>query len=155
MTFSEFKRDIERHFGHYPTADQDHAIDVFMKFLASRESMPGMILRGSAGTGKTSIVAAMVQTLADLRQKVVLLAPTGRAAKVLAQNCGQAASTIHRKIYRQKTGSADFSLDINLHVDTLFVVDEASMISTLPQVQSEGMPNFMGNGGGAIDDLVT
>ena len=155
MTFTEFKRDIERHFGHYPTADQDRAINVFSEFLASRDSMPAMILRGSAGTGKTSIVAAMVQTLIDLRQKVVLLAPTGRAAKVLALNCKRPASTIHRKIYRQKTGSADFSLDINLHVDTLFVVDEASMISTQPQVQSEGMPMFMGNGGGVIDDLVT
>ena len=155
MTFSEFKRDIEHHFGHYPTADQDNAINVFSQFLASRDSMPAMILRGSAGTGKTSLVAAMVQTLIDLRQKVVLLAPTGRAAKVLSLNCERPASTIHRKIYRQKTGSADFSLDINLHVDTLFVVDEASMISTLPQVQSEGMPNFIGNGGGVIDDLVT
>ena len=113
-----------------------------------------MILRGSAGTGKTSLVAAMVQTLLDLKQKVVLLAPTGRAAKVLAINCQRPASTIHRKIYRQKTGG-EFNLDINLHADTLFVVDEASMISTMPQVQTDGMPMFNGNGGGVIDDLVT
>ena len=113
-----------------------------------------MILRGSAGTGKTSLVAAMVQTLLDLKQKVALLAPTGRAAKVLAINCQRPASTIHRKIYRQKTGG-EFNLDINLHADTLFVVDEASMISTMPQVQTDGMPMFNGNGGGVIDDLVT
>ena len=117
--------------------------------------MPVMLLRGSAGTGKTSIVAAMVQTLLDLQQKVVLMAPTGRAAKVLAQNCGVPATTIHRKIYRQKTLSSDFSLDINLHTDTLFVVDEASMISTIPQIPTEGMPVFKGNGGGVIDDLIT
>ena len=155
MTFSEFKNDILGHFGHEPSADQDHAIDVFMRFLACRSGMPSMILRGSAGTGKTSLVAAMVQTLLDLRQKVVLLAPTGRAAKVLSLNCQRPASTIHRKIYRQKTGSSDFNLDINLHTDTLFIVDEASMISTQPQLQMDGMPMFHGNGGGVIDDLVT
>ncbi len=155
MTFSDFKIDIQRHFGHSPSHDQDHAIDVFSQFLACRQGMPAMILRGSAGTGKTSLVAAMVQTLLDLRQKVVLLAPTGRAAKVLSLNSQRPASTIHRKIYRQKTGSSDFNLDINLHTDTLFVVDEASMISTVPQLPADGMPMFHGNGGGVIDDLVT
>lgn len=114
-----------------------------------------MILRGSAGTGKTSLVAAIVQALVSLRQRVVLLAPTGRAAKVLALNSQHLATTIHRKIYRQKSLSDDFSLDINLHTDTVFFVDEASMISTMPQIPTEGMPMFNGNGGGLIDDLVT
>lgn len=114
-----------------------------------------MILRGSAGTGKTSLVAAIVQALLSLRQRVVLLAPTGRAAKVLALNSQHLATTIHRKIYRQKSLSDDFSLDINLHTDTVFFVDEASMISTMPQIPTEGMPMFNGNGGGLIDDLVT
>lgn len=117
--------------------------------------MTTMILRGSAGTGKTSLVAAIVQALLSLRQRVVLLAPTGRAAKVLALNSQHLATTIHRKIYRQKTLSDDFSLDINLHTDTVFFVDEASMISTMPQIPTEGMPMFNGNGGGLIDDLVT
>ena len=117
--------------------------------------MTTMILRGSAGTGKTSLVAAIVQALLSLRQRVVLLAPTGRAAKVLALNSHHLATTIHRKIYRQKTLSDDFSLDINLHTDTVFFVDEASMISTMPQIPTEGMPMFNGNGGGLIDDLVT
>ena len=156
MTFSEFKQHILRHLAFTPTADQDAAIDEYMRFLACRDGMPAMILRGSAGTGKTTLVAAMVRTLLDLKQKVVLLAPTGRAAKVLALNCGMPASTIHRKIYRQKSGGMEFGLDINLHTDTLFVVDEASMISTMPQLsQEEGMPVFQGNGGGVIDDLVT
>ena len=117
--------------------------------------MTSMILRGSAGTGKTSLVAAIVQALVSLRQRVVLLAPTGRAAKVLALNSQHLATTIHRKIYRQKSLSDDFSLDINLHTDTVFFVDEASMISTMPQIPTEGMPMFNGNGGGLIDDLVT
>lgn len=117
--------------------------------------MTTMILRGSAGTGKTSLVAAIVQALLSLRQRVVLLAPTGRAAKVLALNSQHLATTIHRKIYRQKSLSDDFSLDINLHTDTVFFVDEASMISTMPQIPTEGMPMFNGNGGGLIDDLVT
>lgn len=117
--------------------------------------MTTMILRGSAGTGKTSLVAAIVQALLSLRQRVVLLAPTGRAAKVLALNSQHLATTIHRKIYRQKSLSDDFSLDVNLHTDTVFFVDEASMISTMPQIPTEGMPMFNGNGGGLIDDLVT
>lgn len=155
MTQSEFKELIIHHFGFQPTDDQSIAIDVFGQFLACQHGMPAMILRGSAGTGKTSLVAAMVQTLLSLRQRVVLLAPTGRAAKVLSINSHRPASTIHRKIYRQKAMGGDFSLDINLHADTLFVVDEASMISTMPQERTEGMPAFLGNGGGVIDDLVT
>lgn len=163
MTTTEFKALILQHFGFPPTADQQKALDVFASFLACRGNdtgygmvkMPAMILRGSAGTGKTSIVSSMVNTLLGLQQKVVLLAPTGRAAKVLAINSHRAASTIHRKIYRQKKVGGDFSLDVNLHTDTLFVVDEASMISTMPQIASDGMPTFNGNGGGVIDDLIT
>ena len=159
MKVKEFISLILQRFGHEPTTSQTLALDVFAHFLAAGGGggpvMPVMLLRGSAGTGKTSIVAAMVKTLLALQQKVVLMAPTGRAAKVLAQNCGVPATTIHRKIYRQKTLSSDFSLDINLHTDTLFVVDEASMISTIPQVPTEGMPVFKGNGGGVIDDLIT
>lgn len=158
MTTTEFKNLILNNTPFIPTTDQQNALDVFASFLAYRgnaSDMPVMILRGSAGTGKTSIVAAMVNTLLSLEQKVVLLAPTGRAAKVLSMNCKSPASTIHRKIYRQKSIGGDFNLDINLHVDTLFVVDEASMISTEPQDHTDGFPVFNGNGGGVIDDLIT
>lgn len=155
MTTTEFKQLILQRFGFPPTQDQQHALDTFASFLAYRDDMPAMILRGSAGTGKTSIVASMVQTLVSLKQKVVLMAPTGRAAKVLSLNSHLPATTIHRKIYRQKSFGSDFTLDVNLHTDTLFVVDEASMISTIPQMEREGMPMFHGNGGGVIDDLVT
>lgn len=107
-----------------------------------------MLMRGSAGTGKTSLVAAMVQTLTSLRQKVVLMAPTGRAAKVLSISSSTPASTIHRKIYRQKALMGDFNLNDNLHTDTLFVIDEASMISSFSMSET-------GFGSGSLlDDLV-
>lgn len=154
MTTTEFKNIVLQHFGLLPTDDQRTALDTFTAFLASRHQQPAMILRGSAGTGKTSLVAAMVRTLVDLKQRVVLMAPTGRAAKVLSLNCSLPATTIHRKIYRQKKVEGDFKLDVNMHADTLFVVDEASMISTMPQQPGEGMPAFIGNGGGVIDDLI-
>ncbi len=105
-------------------------------------------MRGSAGTGKTSLVAAMVQTLVSLRQKVVLMAPTGRAAKVLSISSSLPASTIHRKIYRQKTMLGDFNLNDNLHTDTLFVIDEASMISSFSMSET----GF--GSGNLLDDLV-
>lgn len=146
---------IQRNFGHTPTQDQQHAVQVFLNLLTSERGMTTMILRGSAGTGKTSLVAAIVQTLLSLQQRVILLAPTGRAAKVLALNSRYPATTIHRKIYRQKSLGDDFSLDVNLHTDTIFFVDEASMISTIPQMPTEGMPMFNGTGGGLIDDLIT
>ena len=160
MTTVDFKNRILGNFAFPATSDQHHSLDVFASFLACRGGdgrllQPVMILRGSAGTGKTSIVAAMIKTLVELGQKVVLLAPTGRAAKVLSNNSRMPASTIHRKIYRQKKLGDDFNLDVNLHTHTLFVIDEASMISTRPQMQAEGMPVFGSEGGSVIDDLVT
>ena len=123
-------------------------LQCFGQFLASRNDMPMMLMRGSAGTGKTSLVAAMVQTLVSLRQKVVLMAPTGRAAKVLSISSSLPASTIHRKIYRQKTMLGDFNLNDNLHTDTLFVIDEASMISTFSMSET----GF--GSGNLLDDLI-
>ena len=84
MKIPEFISLILDRFGFEPTADQMNALKCFGQFLASRNDMPMMLMRGSAGTGKTSLVSAMVQTLVSLRQKVVLMAPTGRAAKVLS-----------------------------------------------------------------------
>jgi len=144
----EFISLILDRFGFEPTTDQRNALACFGRFLASRDDMPMMVMRGSAGTGKTSLVAAMVQTLVSLRQKVVLMAPTGRAAKVLSISSSLPASTIHRKIYRQKTMLGDFNLNDNLHTDTLFVIDEASMISSF----SMGETGF--GSGNLLDDLV-
>ena len=154
MTASTFKNLILQQLPFIPTQDQREAMNVFTLFIGEREGLPVMLFRGSAGTGKTSLVSAMVKTLQQLKQKVILMAPTGRAAKVLSLNSDTLATTIHRKIYRQKSLGDDFNLDVNLHTDTLFIVDEASMISTEPQVETAGMPMFRGNGGGLIDDLV-
>lgn len=148
MKIHEFISLIVQRFGFEPTSDQMNALQCFGKFLASREEMPMMLMRGSAGTGKTSLVAAMVQTLTSLRQKVVLMAPTGRAAKVLSISSSMPASTIHRKIYRQKALMGDFNLNDNLHTDTLFVIDEASMISSFSMSET-------GFGSGSLlDDLI-
>lgn len=132
MIADELSRLITSAFGLLPTHEQARALDVFSCFVTSRELRPVMIMCGSAGTGKTSLAGAIVRTMKRLGVKVVLLAPTGRAAKVLALNAGAPASTIHRKIYRQKSFTGDmtgFTLCDNLHKDTLFIVDEASMIS--------------------------
>lgn len=147
MTIQTFISLIIERFGFTPTADQLLALNTFGRFLASRAELPVMIMRGSAGTGKTSLVASMVRTLLSLQQKVVLMAPTGRAAKVLSLNAGFPATTIHRKIYRQKKFGGDFNLNFNVHADTLFVVDEASMIASF------SMSETAFGTGNLIDDL--
>ena len=129
MRREEFVQQLLQAFGYEPTADQAAAMETFTAFLADRTDRKVMILRGSAGTGKTLLASAIVRTLVRLGQKVQLMAPTGRAAKVFSLNAGQPAHTIHRKIYRQKTFAGDFNLSDNMHQHTLFLVDEASMIA--------------------------
>ena len=132
-----------------PTQEQDRALLAFARFLTSRDDRAMMLLRGSAGTGKTTLSGAIVRTMRRLRQKVVLLAPTGRAAKVLALNSSHAAYTIHRRIYRQKSMEGAFSLAPNMHTDTLFIVDEASMIA------NDGLRETLFGTGRLLDDLVS
>ena len=134
--------------GFQPTDGQVEVLRVFGAFIASRDPRSVMLLSGSAGTGKTTLTAALVRTLAAVGQKVVLMAPTGRAAKVLAVNAGMPALTIHRKIYRQRVFEGDFNLNDNLHADTLFVVDEASMIA------NDGFTQSVFGSGRLLDDLV-
>ena len=105
--------------------------------------MPVMVMRGSAGTGKTTLAAAIVRALRSLEQQQVLLAPTGRAAKVFSLYAGSAAYTIHRRIYRQKSLEGGFELGYNNAKDTLFIVDEASMVS------------LNGEGRSLLDDLIS
>ena len=109
-----------------------------------------MILRGSAGTGKTTLAGAIVRAMAQMRQKMMLLAPTGRAAKVFSLYAGHPAYTIHRRIYRQKSAGdlSAFNLNDNLYRDTLFIVDEASMISNL------GLGESAFGSGCLLDDLM-
>lgn len=118
-------------FPYEPTPDQRHFMEQFSDFLFSGAKNEIMLVKGYAGTGKTTLVATLVQVLRALNRGFVLLAPTGRAAKVLSQYSGFPASTIHRKIYRKllsPSGLAEFVRDRNLHTDTVFIVDEASMI---------------------------
>ena len=136
--------------GMVPTAEQEHAIDVFSLFMTDRDDHVVMILRGSAGTGKTTLAGAIVRAMNVLKQKMILLAPTGRAAKVFALNAGHPAYTIHRRIYRQKSAGdiSAFNLNFNNNRDTLFMIDEASMIAN----QGYGESAF--GSGCLLDDLM-
>lgn len=123
---------ILRNFPFDPTDDQMHALDVFERFMTDSDECCVMILRGSAGTGKTSLASVIVRTLLDLQYKISLLAPTGRAAKVFSLTSGQPTATIHRSIYRERTFAGldgKFNLNANLYRNRLFLIDEASMIS--------------------------
>ena len=129
---NELMYQILRNFPFDPTTDQIHALDVFERFMTDSDERCVMILRGSAGTGKTSLASVIVRTLLDLQYKISLLAPTGRAAKVFSLNSGQPATTIHRSIYRERTFAGldgKFNLNANLYRNRLFMIDEASMIS--------------------------
>ena len=160
MILDELKYRIRSVFGHVPTAEQEMAIDTFARFMTDRNEQTVMVLRGAAGTGKTSLSAAIVQALTSLEQiatphsdhrseKLVLLAPTGRAAKVFSLFSGQPAYTIHRRIYRQKSLEGAFDLNYNSAQNTLFMVDEASMIAN---ASSFGDSIFAG--GQLMDDLI-
>ena len=129
MVTDELKYTIRQAFSFPPTLEQERAIGVFADFLTGTSYPSVMILRGAAGTGKTTLAAAIVRAMIALKQKIVLLAPTGRAAKVFSLYAGQPAYTIHRRIYRQKSLEGGFTLNYNVAQDTIFIVDEASMIS--------------------------
>ena len=151
MIIDELKYKILQQFGFPPTQEQEHALEVFAEFLTDRDPHAVMILRGSAGTGKTTLSGAIVRTLKEIRQTVMLLAPTGRAAKVFSLNSGSPAYTIHRRIYREKSFSGvegQFNLNDNLYTDTLFMVDEASMIANM------GLGGMSFGSGCLLDDLV-
>ena len=131
MSENSFESLFRHHFPHQPTKSQALLVKKISTFLFSPET-EAFILRGYAGTGKTSFIGTLIKILPQLRMKYFLLAPTGRAAKVLSNYSGARAFTIHKKIYRQKKGSSGsmvFVRNENLHANTIFIVDEASMIS--------------------------
>ena len=151
LKIQEFIDEVVREFGFTPTHDQLNTLETFARFLADREQNCVMVMRGSAGTGKTSLAGAMVRTFTRLGQKLLLMAPAGRAAKVFAMNSGHTAFTIHRKIYREKSYSGiggQFNLNDNMHKNTLFMIDEASMIG-----RGGGMTSDFGTGD-LLSDLV-
>lgn len=134
------------------TINQKKIIESLSEFLTQEDYSKIFILNGYAGTGKTTLISALVAALKDLGIKCVLLAPTGRAAKVLTQYSSQTAYTIHKKIYRERTTAdyeSKFSLNINRDRGAVYIVDEASMLS------SGGDSGSLFGSGNLLDDLIT
>lgn len=132
MLQTNFINTLSTNLTYTPTSQQAQLLIHLTNFVLTPQDNTLFVLKGYAGTGKSSLLGALVKTLNQYRIKCVLLSPTGRAAKVFAAYAGVTALTIHKKIYRQKRFSPDmlgFSLSENRHKDTLFIVDEASMIS--------------------------
>lgn len=146
-----FRSKIIENFPFEPTSQQNEALEKIVNFLFLQKEETLFLLRGYAGTGKSSLLGALVKTMTEFKQKTVLLAPTGRAAKVFSSYASHPAFTIHKKIYRQQKYAGDFGsfgLMDNLHKDTLFIVDEASMIS------NSGMDASFFGTGHLLDDLI-
>ena len=123
---------IEQNFGNIPTSQQREVFSLLQEFVLSSHVDSCFVLKGYAGTGKTTLISALVKVLPQVKLKSVLLAPTGRAAKVISNYSGRKAFTIHKKIYRKKEAASpemNFVLGDNLMENTLFIVDEASMIA--------------------------
>jgi len=133
------------------TADQDHLVTLLEAFLKDKSDRKLFVLSGYAGTGKTTMLGAFVKSLNHFKMKTRLLAPTGRAAKVLSNRSSKEAFTIHKQIYRRKSSTDEYSpigLAPNLHTNTVFIVDEASMIGEF-SMHSDGQV-----GRGLLDDLL-
>lgn len=151
---SFFADNLRKHLHYDPTPCQEKLFAALAKFAVQYEECDLMIVSGYAGTGKTSALAAFVATLNDLKYKYVLLAPTGRSAKVLSGFTGKKASTIHKHIYRQKSlvgGIGEFQLNFNKAKDTYYIVDEASLIS----VGDDHNGGSIFGSGDLLDDLVS
>jgi ATP-dependent exoDNAse (exonuclease V) alpha subunit len=141
-----------RHFPFTPTHKQDIFFREISGFLTEKNDDTIFVLKGYAGTGKTTVISTLVNTLPEIQMKYVLLAPTGRAAKVISNYSGKPAFTIHKKIYFPKKisgGGVGFTLQQNKHKNTVFIVDEASMISDASTESS------MYANGSLLDDLVS
>jgi len=125
---------LNSNLGHDPTESQKSLINGLADYILSKKEKEILLIKGYAGTGKTTIVSSVVKTLNNLNTRSVLMAPTGRAAKILTAYSGKNAFTIHKKIYRQKSskdGFGEFNLDKNFYTNSVFIVDEASMITNI------------------------
>ena len=140
---------IYANFSFVPTFGQKKIVEKFSDFICAADFNRILIINGYAGTGKTSLVAAFVSALKELNIKPILLAPTGRAAKVLAGYASQPAQTVHKRIYRQNSTTSyesRFSLALNKEHDACFIVDEASMLSNFSREESIfGTGNLIGD----------
>ena len=147
---------IRENFAHVPTEEQEYVIKLWCEFLLRRSDDSLFLLKGYAGTGKTTAISSVISTLKEYETKCVLLAPTGRAAKVLSSYAGQPAFTIHKHIYRQKSvggdGFGQFTLSPNKDKSTLFVVDEVSLIG-IDAGQQQSTAAF--GSGNLLDDLIS
>ncbi|MDB4404544.1 AAA family ATPase [bacterium] len=151
MNSTEFYLLAKEKFPFEPTIKQDIVLEQLSEFIFNNSSQVLYVLKGYAGTGKTTIVGAIVNNLWKAKKSAVLLAPTGRAAKVMSTYSSNEAFTIHKKIYmpkQNKNGNVDFVMQLNKHKKTIFIVDEASMISDLPS-QSK-----LFGSGSLLDDLI-
>lgn len=154
MRQEEFNKILLDSFPFETTSGQRTLFIKLSEFILNKNSDQIFVLKGYAGTGKTTIVRSLVKSMPAVNGKTVLLAPTGRAAKVLSNYTEKQALTIHKKIYYRKPESAEglaFTLQQNLHTDTIFIVDEASMISNSGGLNSNGMFG----GGSLLDDLIS
>lgn len=149
---SDFRNELLKKFSHRPTSRQAKLFEMLVDFIFSKDYQTLFLLKGYAGTGKTSAISALVLNLNKANKKAVLLAPTGRAAKVISGYSKVPAYTIHKKIYfpkKQQNGSVDFVLKTNKHRNTIFIVDEASMIPDRPQNDK------LFEKGSLLDDLIS
>ena len=152
MSISDFENRLKIALGHPPTSGQEEAVIALSEFCTDPKPDRIFLLTGYAGTGKSTLVAALVKTIASYKRSSVLMAPTGRAAKVISQYSQREAFTIHRKIYvprSRKGGGVKFSLQPNKHRNTLFIVDEASMV---PDTNTDS--SFF-EGRSLLEDLMT
>ena len=132
MNCNKIQKKLRLNFPFQPTSQQDQIINDISEFVTTIGNRSIFMLKGYAGTGKTTLVSSLVKSLPVIGKRSVLIAPTGRAAKVLSKYSKKFASTIHRKIYwirTNKSGNTFIKLKENLHTNTIFIVDEASMIS--------------------------
>jgi exodeoxyribonuclease-5 len=153
MKQEEFSSILLKHFPFETTDGQRTLLNKLSEFILANNSSQLFVIKGYAGTGKTTIVRSLVQSLPAVNGKTVLLAPTGRAAKVLSNYTKQQAYTIHKKIYYKKPmgdGGMAFQRQQNLHNNTIFIIDEASMISNSGGLSDGGLFG----GGSLLDDLV-
>ena len=152
MNISDIASQIYAKLLYQPTNNQKKIVESFSEYLAEGDNSTIFVLNGYAGTGKTTLVAAIVSALKNVGIRSVLLAPTGRAAKVLSRYSGEKALTIHKRIYREKTNASyesKFTLNINRDKDTIFIVDEASMLS-----MQSGSDGVLFGSGSLLEDLV-
>lgn len=152
MNSNQFYSVLRNYFPFQPTVKQDLFLQQIAIFLTNTNKDEVFVLKGYAGTGKTTVISTIVNNLAEIKKKYVLLAPTGRAAKVIANYSSKPAHTIHKKIYfpkKGKGGGVSFTMQPNKHKNTIFIVDESSMISDV-NTESKLYEN-----GSLLDDLMS